>query len=391
VQGGVVRAAIYARVSSKPQASEDKVSIPDQIRRAKEVVERDGWHLVSPPFVDAGISGTAFEKRPGLQAMLTLAQRRGFDVLVVYDHDRLSRKARVNNQIRDILEANRIQVHSVCQPTVVVPPGEYNPEKDDTGFITKTITGMSSELFIRSLVRRLQTGRRNSVSQGKIISVPPYGCRFVYQLVDGRPVKKMVPHPQGSRLVQRMFREYVARSSCFRIACDMNREGLRTPSGTPWAAARVNATLRNVTYCGYTRWNIIRYIGGKDVHQDESQWESFKGKHPAIVEKRVFDQVTALRNARRVVGGRAVGNPSNPFGGLLKCGHFTDLLLANICTSSRHSLYHQHTGFMRKVKVHQDLPLGAGQALRVETIGPGCQGGTTSGFLWAAVYVTRPR
>jgi DNA invertase Pin-like site-specific DNA recombinase len=64
-----VRAAIYARVSTKPQAGEDKVSIPDQLRECRKFIQKEDWHCAGE-FIDPGISANTIE-RPGLKELFS--------------------------------------------------------------------------------------------------------------------------------------------------------------------------------------------------------------------------------------------------------------------------------------------------------------------------------
>lgn len=81
-----MRAATYLRVSRSDQSSQL------QADETHELVQRRGWKRVLE-FADEGISGS-HDRRPGLQAMLTAARKRRFDVLVVYRADRLFRSLR---------------------------------------------------------------------------------------------------------------------------------------------------------------------------------------------------------------------------------------------------------------------------------------------------------
>ncbi|WCJ65021.1 recombinase family protein [Agrobacterium tumefaciens] len=60
------RVVLDARYSTDQQ---NPASIDTQCDLGKEFVARQGWHLVDT-FVDAAVSGSSFETRPGLQAAL---------------------------------------------------------------------------------------------------------------------------------------------------------------------------------------------------------------------------------------------------------------------------------------------------------------------------------
>ena len=79
------RAAIYARVSTDGQTTEN------QLRELLLVAERNGWEIVQE-FVDHGISGAnGREQRPAFDALWKGAIRREFDVVMVWAVDRLGR------------------------------------------------------------------------------------------------------------------------------------------------------------------------------------------------------------------------------------------------------------------------------------------------------------
>jgi DNA invertase Pin-like site-specific DNA recombinase len=88
-------AAVYARKSTAQNgiADEDK-SVVRQVALCRAFAERQGWRLDDAyVFSDVAISGAEFSRRPGLVAPLnTLKPRPSFDVLLIYDADRLGRE-----------------------------------------------------------------------------------------------------------------------------------------------------------------------------------------------------------------------------------------------------------------------------------------------------------
>jgi DNA invertase Pin-like site-specific DNA recombinase len=87
-QGGNMRAAIYLRVSTDEQTTDN------QERELRATAERAG-HEVVAVYRDAGISGAkGRDKRPGFDAMHKDAARRRFDVVMAWSVDRLGRSLR---------------------------------------------------------------------------------------------------------------------------------------------------------------------------------------------------------------------------------------------------------------------------------------------------------
>ena len=80
-----MRAAIYARVSTFDQEPEN------QLQELRRYIAARGW--TGQEYVDRGVSG-AKDRRPALDALVSDAKRRKFDVLICWRLDRLGRNLR---------------------------------------------------------------------------------------------------------------------------------------------------------------------------------------------------------------------------------------------------------------------------------------------------------
>jgi DNA invertase Pin-like site-specific DNA recombinase len=78
-------AAIYARKSTDQHVADEEKSVTRQVQHASDYAERKGWTLSDDlVFVDDGISGAEFVKRPGfLRLMNALKPRPPFQVLIM--------------------------------------------------------------------------------------------------------------------------------------------------------------------------------------------------------------------------------------------------------------------------------------------------------------------
>ena len=88
-------AAIYARKSNEQQGVADEAkSVARQGAHARAYAERKGWTVAEEHlYVDDGVSGAEFVKRPGLARLLnTLSPRPPFQVLVMSEESRLGRE-----------------------------------------------------------------------------------------------------------------------------------------------------------------------------------------------------------------------------------------------------------------------------------------------------------
>lgn len=81
-----MKVAVYARYSSDNQRD---ASIADQLRVCRLHAEKHGWHIVEE-YTDHAVSGASL-LRPGIQGLITDANRGRFDIILAEAMDRLSR------------------------------------------------------------------------------------------------------------------------------------------------------------------------------------------------------------------------------------------------------------------------------------------------------------
>lgn len=166
-----LRAAIYLRVSTDEQA-EHGYGIAHQDERLRYFVSSQEYTLKeSHVYKDEGYSGTLpADQRPALQRPLDAAQRREFDIVVVYRLDRLGRKLKLVINCVERLEELGISFRSVTEPFDTSNPyGRYS------------LQSMSAlaELERENIKERTLGGRRMAAKSGKWVwGTPPYGYRL---------------------------------------------------------------------------------------------------------------------------------------------------------------------------------------------------------------------
>ena len=151
------QAAIYVRVST------DKQTIENQLRELRQIAKRRGWEVVQE-YRDAGISGAkSRDARPGLDQMLKDAQRRRFDVVMVWAIDRLGRS------LIDLL--GTIQALETCGIDLYLDQQSIDTTTP-AGRLMFQITGAFAE-FERSMIRqRVLAGLKRAVEKGSILGRP---------------------------------------------------------------------------------------------------------------------------------------------------------------------------------------------------------------------------
>src|SRR2546427_4740218 len=89
-------AAIYARKSTdQTGVGDEEKSVTRQVEHARAYAERKGWIVADDHiYVDDGISGAEFVKRPGFLRLLNALERRPpFQVLIMSEESRLGRES----------------------------------------------------------------------------------------------------------------------------------------------------------------------------------------------------------------------------------------------------------------------------------------------------------
>jgi site-specific DNA recombinase len=87
-------AAVYARKSTEQNVADESKSVARQVEHARAYARQKGWTVnESCIFVDDGISGAEFARRPGFVRLMSSLSPPSFDVLVMSESSRLGREA----------------------------------------------------------------------------------------------------------------------------------------------------------------------------------------------------------------------------------------------------------------------------------------------------------
>src|SRR5438552_415523 len=149
-----LRAAVYARVSTFDQEPENQLA---ELRRYAAARE---WSIAE--HVDRGISGTK-DRRPALDALLTDARRRRFDVLVVWRLDRLGRNLRHLIVLLEELSALGVAFVSLNEGIDATTPA---------GKLQMHILGGIAEFERARIAERFKAGLQRARAQGTRLGRP---------------------------------------------------------------------------------------------------------------------------------------------------------------------------------------------------------------------------
>jgi site-specific DNA recombinase len=294
-------------------------------------------------YSDAATSGTISD-RTGLQRLLAAAESkpRPFDVILVDDSSRLSRKLSDALQFSDRLKFAGVRLFFVSQGF------DSDSEQSD---ILMAVHGITDSQYIKELSKKTFRGLEGRVLQhlhhgGNVfgyrsapIEDPTRRDQYGRALITGA---RLQVDPEEAKVIRKLFRLYADGLSIKAVTKTLNREHVQSPRPRPgreqsWAPSSVRHVLQNERYRGivtYGRTKKIRNpLTGKRVYkrQPESAWVRVATPEQRIVSDELFQRVRdRLRFVNETYGDRAGRRPGllraeavssrYLFSGLLRCG-----------------------------------------------------------------------
>ena len=339
----------YCRISVDEEAGRDNVSIENQKAIIQDYVRRTFPDSTLTFYEDRDRSGYTFEQREGYQELRRKLMAHRYDILVVKDFSRFSRRnSRGLVELEDLRDAG-LRIISIGDG--IDFPNDDDWVKIQFQFLMNEMPVTDTSRKVRSVVKRRQ-------EDGRWICAAPYGY-----IVNKQQEFEIVPTEAG--IVRKIFALYISGWGYKRIANYLTDEGIPTPrmaertrreaeGETPtrkvkneWAIITVQGIIDNDFYIGtlrqgkYTR----RKINGADVKQDACDHKVFEHHHQEIIDYRTFATARALREERSTSHYRGVKINDNVYSGFLFCGDCGSPMFAmsrrNIRDAYRCGEYHR--------------------------------------------------
>jgi DNA invertase Pin-like site-specific DNA recombinase len=324
----MIRFAIWTAVSSEPQAAPEKDSLTDQEAKCRASALAKGWTESAGPFVVSGQSRTrwvnlrdAEREIDPLGQMLNSAQRGDFDLLMLYDYNRLRD---LLDPVAKTLASYGVQIYSVSQPVEPQPPDQFNPYSSDSESMMRGMSQIISRAQISDLRRKFRFGMLARVTKK---GLPAFRPPFGYHKPPGReldPGAIPIPDPAKADIVIRIKDWYLAGLSLWQIAHRLTDLGVPTPSGkSRWTDVITRHIMTNRFYCGEIVFGSERLIhdprtgSAKLVKNPSSRVLVSTGAHAPL-----WDSATQLRidDEFKRRGRSYTGQRTHRLSNLLYCG-----------------------------------------------------------------------
>ena len=318
-------AAIYARKSTEQSGMNDEEkSVTRQIEHATAYAITKGWTVSEEQvFVDDGISGAEFVKRPGfIRLMNTLKPRPAFHVLIMSEESRLGREQiETAYALKQIMDAG-VRVFFYLEDRERTLDSALDK-------VMLSLTNFSAEMereraSLRTHDAMLRKAKACHVTGNKVYgfdNVPIYGEGMN---ADGTRHRQHVVrqiNPAQARIIVKVFEMYASGFGLTGIAKTLNAEQVPPPHGGPlgWCPTALRDILRRELYRGVVYWNRTQTIqrGGtrRQVKRPESQWLRIEAPECRIVSEVLWEQVAARHAVHqqtylRGANGRLVSRPT---------------------------------------------------------------------------------
>ena len=298
-----IRAVYYVRNSTDDQ--DDLLSPEVQIRRSHDIADKNNADMVGG-YEDIAISGGSAENRPGFQRMIAdaISPEHPFDMIIVYDISRFTRKTKDLLIYKDILKAHGVRIQSVTEP-------HYGDAASDEAWIH---TSAGNEAMLPRTARKTRDSQFEAVKRGYHPGgVPPFGYMTEQVVVQterytptGRPRVKetvhsiLVPNPETAPYVVKIFEMNAQGYSCPDISEYLVGQGVKTRDGNDFTPGAVLTILHNRRYTGYQE----RGKGSKSEYLPEDETEINETAHEAIIPPSVWEKAQEILAARAPVDPR---------------------------------------------------------------------------------------
>ena len=289
-----MRAAIYARVSTRGQAQAQ--TIQEQVNRLKAYIQREGWVLEAEHvYLDDGYSGAKLA-RPGLDALRDRVAYAEFDVVLMTNPDRLARNYLHQMIVIDELAQGHIQVEFLDRPM----------SDDPNDRLLLQIRGAVAEYERALITDRTRRGRLQKYRQHQLL--PWTRTLYGYRVDPTHPRNPdgVQVDPAQASIVGQMFAWYLEpQATLYQVAQRLMQAEIPTPGGkSRWNSSSVRNLLHNTAYMGTAYANRINTLptqrhrsalqapdarGETQVERPKQDWIAVPV--PVIVDALTFERV----------------------------------------------------------------------------------------------------
>lgn len=313
------RVAIYCRVSTPQQATEEKTSLENQEMECRNWLNSLGGYEVVAVESDPGVSGAKLS-RPGMNRLLEMAHNRQIDFVCLSKVDRLARGAQIDAILT--FKLNQVGV------------GVLFVDRDTSTTAGKMLVGfevMASEWERDGIRSRLSNGLQNALRMKKqFIGSGHVAYGYKYEKTTKSCELDEVEYVWARRIFEWIGYEGLSMSA---VARRLNDLGIPTKrNGRGWVANSIKQIVDNPIYYGRWAFNKTRSVTPKGSigiglaqqdktsheRRDEAEW--LYVDVPAIISKELWDRCQQAKEKNKIQSKRNGKLDYLLRAGMLVCG-----------------------------------------------------------------------
>ena len=293
--------AIYIRLSREDGDDLESESVTNQKSLLISYLKSKNLNPVDF-YVDDGYTGTNFE-RPGFKRLLIDIENKKINMIITKDLSRLGRD--------HVMTGYYIET--------------YFPEKSvryiainddiDTFYETSGSDMMPfklsmNDMYAKDISKKVRSNLLQMKKDGKFCgSTPPYGY-----MRDPYNKHKLIPNPETSSIVKRIFDLYLEGFSSSKIAEILTKENIPTPIMYKcsknklnkfeypeiWKHISVSNIIKNRVYIGdliQHKFEKINYKIKKRKSIPKNEWCIKKNAHESLIDKKTFEIAQSIKNS----------------------------------------------------------------------------------------------
>ena len=282
-------AGIYVRTSTVRQG-EEGTSLETQEDQSRLKAIELGYQ-VDPAYIWRDMESGASIDRAGVKRMLEAVRNREVDIVIVYDHDRLSRDP------LDLLNIQRVCIEARVSLEFVREPSDTTPE----GQLRTYILGYAAQRERLQFMERTMRGKEQAARNGRM---PTTGGVGLYGYDYDSTLRKRIINEKEAAAVRMVFQWALEGMGTHRIACMLNEKKIPSKTGTLWSQSVVSGILRKLVYTGTTYYGRFRHRRMKDGKREitkrpDSEAILVEGFTPQLISQGFFEAVQERLDSKK--------------------------------------------------------------------------------------------
>ena len=318
--------AAYCRISVDDELNKENTSIENQKAIIEDYVKTNFPNSELDFYEDRDKSGYTFEQREGYQKMRRKLFRNQYDILIIKDLSRFSRRNGAGLVELEALRDEGIRI-------IAIGDNIDYPTNDD--WLRIQIYFFMNEMPVTDTSKKVRNVIKRRQQDGKWICSVPYGyvitnfktMAFEIELTEAVVVRKVYElYNQGwgyKRIANYLTDQHIPTPRMNeRARKEARGEECHLKAKPQWSIATIQGILTNDFYIGtlrqgkYTR----KKINGKDIKRDESDHIIFLKNHEPIIDYRVYATAQNAMQERTRNNYRGTRIYTNAYSGLMVCG-----------------------------------------------------------------------